>query len=514
MELEFTEQQRVRLAKVEALREAGIEPYPTRSARTHTSAEALARFEEVEPSLEGDHDTEEITVAGRVMTIRDMGRSIFAHIEDGYGRIQIYLRKGGLLEGDISWFSDYVDRGDFIEARGKLFRTRTGEITLEVAHWTMLSKAISPPPEKWHGLQDVEERYRRRYVDLFSNPEVREVFRKRSRMITALRAYLDRNDFLEVETPTLQPVYGGALARPFTTYHNELEQTLYLRIADELYLKRLIVGGFERVYEICKDFRNEGVDRNHQPEFTMLEFYIAYADYDMVMKIVEEMVAEVVTVVTGGTEIEYQGELIDFKPPWRRLSLADAIFEETGIDFNQHRDQQELYRLAKEAGAEVEPDTVWPKIVDELLKTFVRPKIVQPTFLVDYPVELSPLAKRQAGSEYTVERFQPMAARTEIGNGYSELNDPLDQFERFKAQVEQRKLGDDEAMPVDIDYVEALMYGMPPTGGFGLGVDRMAMLLTNQRSIREVILFPAMRRTFDVPEPAAGAGGDEDGNDS
>lgn len=515
MELEFTEQQQVRLRKVEELRQAGIEPYPTRSQRTHTSVEALARFQEIEDSLEGDHDTEEITVAGRVMTIRDMGRSIFAHIEDGHGRIQIYLRKNGLLEGDIAWFSDYVDRGDIIEARGRLFRTRTGEVTLEVAHWTMLSKAISPPPEKWHGLQDVEERYRRRYVDLFSNPEVREVFRKRSRMITALRSYLDRNGFLEVETPTLQPIYGGALAKPFTTYHNELEQTLYLRIADELYLKRLIVGGFERVYEICKDFRNEGVDRNHQPEFTMLEFYIAYADYDTVMRIVEEMVSEVVETVTGSTQIEYQGEVIDFKAPWRRLSLADAIFEETGIDFNKHRDQQELYRLAKEVGADVQPDTVWPKIVDELLKTFVRPKIVQPTFLVDYPVELSPLAKRQEGNELTVERFQPMAARTEIGNGYSELNDPLDQFERFKAQARQRELGDDETMPIDIDYVEALMYGMPPTGGFGLGIDRLAMLVTNQRSIREVILFPAMRRTVDVPapEPAEPASSAADGGD-
>ncbi|MEZ4523389.1 MAG: lysine--tRNA ligase [Thermomicrobiales bacterium] len=493
MDIELNEQQAIRAEKLRELREAGIEPFPTRSARTHTSEGAIAHYETIEDDLEEGRDTERITIAGRVQTIRDMGRSIFAHLEDGHGQIQIYLRKKGLLEGDISHFSDYVDRGDIIEARGSLFRTRTGEVTLEVAHWTMLSKAVSPPPEKWHGLSDVEERYRRRYVDLFSNPEVREVFRTRSRMITAIRAHLDREGFLEVETPTLQPLYGGALARPFTTYHNELERTLYLRIADELYLKRLIVGGFERVYEICKDFRNEGVDRNHQPEFTMLEFYMAYADYDSVMELVEEMVEEVVIELKGTTKIEYEGQEIDVKRPWRRLALADAIFEETGIDFNQHRDQAELLERAREAGLDVASDVPWPKIVDELMKHFVRPKMIQPTFLTHYPVELSPLAKRQAGSELTVERFQPMVAGTEIGNGYSELNDPFDQYERFKAQALQREAGDDETMPVDIDYVEALMYGMPPTGGFGLGIDRLAMLLTDQHSIREVILFPAMR---------------------
>lgn len=491
--IEFNEQQQIRVEKMRALREAGIDPFPARSTRTHTSVEALARYEEIEESLDDGRDGDQITVGGRVQTIRDMGRSIFTHLEDGYGQIQIYLRKNGLLEGDIVWFSDNVDRGDIIEARGSLFRTRTGEVTLEVAHWTMLSKAVSPPPEKWHGLSDVEERFRRRYVDLFSNPEVREIFRTRTRMISAIRSYLDSQDFLEVETPTLQPLYGGALAKPFTTYHNSLERTLYLRIADELYLKRLIVGGFERVYEICKDFRNEGVDRNHQPEFTMLEFYVAFADYDTVMRLVEEMLEEVVQTVRGTTTIEYEGQEISFKSPWRRLSLSDAVFEETGIDFNEHRDQQELLAKAREAGVDLPDDTPWPKIVDELMKSFVRPRIVQPTFLVDYPVELSPLSKRQPDSETTVERFQPMVAGVEIGNGYSELNDPIDQYARFKAQVAQREAGDDETMPIDIDYIEALMYGMPPTGGFGLGIDRVAMLLANQHSIREVILFPAMR---------------------
>ena len=493
MGLELNEQQSIRVEKIRRLREAGIDPYPARSNRTHASAEALARYVEIESTLEDGRDSKEITVAGRVQTIRDMGQSIFTHLEDGHGQIQIYLRRGGLLEGDISWFSDNVDRGDVIEARGVLFRTRTGEVTLEVAHWTMLSKAVSPPPEKWHGLSDVEERFRRRYVDLFSNPEIREVFRTRTKMITAIRSYLDGVGFLEVETPTLQPLYGGALARPFTTYHNALDRTLYLRIADELYLKRLIVGGYERVYEICKDFRNEGVDRNHQPEFTMLEFYIAYADYDTVMQLVEEMMEQVVLELHGSTSIEYQGQTINFERPWKRLNLSEAIFEKSGVDFERHRTQPELLSKAAKAGLDLPPDTPWPKIVDELLKTFVRPSIVQPTFAVDYPVELSPLAKLQPGGELTVERFQPMVAGLEIGNGYSELNDPFDQYKRFLAQAEQREAGDDETMPIDVDYVEALMYGMPPTGGFGLGIDRVAMLLTNQRSIREVILFPAMR---------------------
>ena len=493
MGLELNEQQQIRVEKIREMREAGIEPFPARSSRTHTSADALARYEEIESSLEDGRDTEQITVAGRIQTIRDMGRSIFTHIEDGHGQIQIYLRRNGLLEGDIAWFSDNVDRGDIIEARGALFRTRTGEVTLEVAHWTMLSKAVSPPPEKWHGLSDVEERFRRRYVDLFSNPDVRDVFRTRTKMITGMRTFLDRAGFLEVETPTLQPLYGGALARPFTTFHNALDRTLYLRIADELYLKRLIVGGYERVYEICKDFRNEGVDRNHQPEFTMLEFYMAYADYDSVMELVEAMMEEVVQEIHGSTTIEYQGQTINFERPWKRMDLSEAIFERSGVDFEKHRSQPDLLARAGEAGLDLPSDTPWPKIVDELLKTFVRPTIIQPTFAVNYPVELSPLAKRQPGSDVTVERFQPMVAGLEIGNGYSELNDPFDQYERFKAQAAQREAGDDETMPIDIDYVEALMYGMPPTGGFGLGIDRVAMLLTNQQSIREVILFPAMR---------------------
>ncbi len=491
--MELSEQQRVRLAKIDALREQGIEPYPARSDRTHTTTEAIERFEAGEEGWSAGRDPEAITVAGRVMSFRQMGKATFAHIEDGHGRIQLYLRANIVGAEPYDRFLRMVDLGDFIEAGGHLFRTRTGEVTVEAASWTMLAKAVTPPPEKWHGLTDTELRYRQRAADLFSNPQVRDIFVTRARMITALRHFLDSEGFLEVETPTLQPIYGGAHARPFTTYHNALDQTLYLRIADELYLKRLIVGGFERVYEICKDFRNEGVDTRHNPEFTQLEFYMAYADYRDVMEMTERMLSTVVQEVRGTQQITYDGHEIDFTPPWRRLRMADAIFEATGIDYDSVRDQQELYRLARERGADVEPTTVWPRIVDELMKTFVRPNLIQPTFLIDYPVELSPLAKQSPDSARTVERFQVFIGGVELCNAYSELNDPMDQMARFLEQARDRAHGDEEAMPIDEDYVQSLMYGMPPTGGFGIGIDRLAMLLTDQQSIREVILFPQLR---------------------
>jgi lysyl-tRNA synthetase class 2 len=322
---------------------------------------------------------------------------------------------------------------------------------------------------------------------------VRETFVKRTRIITALRSFLDERGFLEVETPTLQPVYGGAAANPFVTHHNALDQTLYLRIADELYLKRLIVGGFERVYEICKDFRNEGIDTRHNPEFTQLEFYMAYADYRHVMELAEEMISFAAQEVLGSLQFIYAEQEIDLSRPWQRLSMSDAIFEATGIDYEKIRDQQELYRLATDAGADIAPDTVWPRIVDELMKTFVRPNLIQPTFLVDYPVELSPLAKRKPEGDRTVERFQVFIGGLELCNAYTELNDPMDQLARFQEQAGDRESGDVDAMPYDEDYIQALMYGMPPTGGFGIGIDRLTMLLTDQQSIREVILFPSMR---------------------
>jgi lysyl-tRNA synthetase class 2 len=495
--VELNEQQQVRLEKVRAMRAAGVEPYPPHAERTHTSAEAVAHYESVESELADGRDTTSLTVVGRVVGFRDMGKSTFIHLEDGAGRIQLYFRANILGPESYESVTKLIDLGDFLQATGTLFRTRTGEVTVEVSDWTMLSKAITPPPEKWHGLTDVEQRYRQRYADLLSNAEVRQIFVTRAKIITALRRFLDNEGFLEVETPTLQPVYGGAAARPFTTHHNALDQTLYLRIADELYLKRLIVGGFERVYEICKDFRNEGVDTRHNPEFTQLEFYMAYADYNDVMDLAERMIATVTQEALGTTTITWDGHEIDLSPPWRRLSMAEAVFEATGIDYEKVRDQQELYRLAKEAGADVEPTTVWPRVVDELMKTFVRPKLIEPTFLIDYPVELSPLAKRSPERPETVERFQVMIGGVELGNAYSELNDPMDQLDRFKEQARDRSLGDEDAMPIDEDYVQALMYGMPPTGGFGMGIDRFTMLLTDQQSIREVILFPAMRTRSD-----------------
>jgi lysyl-tRNA synthetase class 2 len=491
--MELNEQQAVRLAKVREMRELGIDPYPARADRTHTTETARQRFEDIEAHLDDGRDTEVVTVAGRVVGFREMGKATFFHLEDGAGRLQVYVRANIIGPDQYARFLRFVDLGDFLQASGILFRTRTGEVTVEAHSWTMLAKAVTPPPEKWHGLTDTELRYRQRYADLLSNAEVRDIFVTRARIITSLRRFLDEHGFLEVETPTLQPVYGGAAARPFTTYHNALDQTLYLRIADELYLKRLLVGGYERVYEICKDFRNEGIDTRHNPEFTQLEFYIAYANYEDVMELAEQMIVTAARDALGTTSFTYAGQQVDLTTPWRRLPLAEAVFEATGIDYEAVRDQQELYRLAKERGADVAPSTVWPRIVDELMKTFVRPLLIQPTFLVDYPVELSPLAKRSPAVSHTVERFQVIMGGLELCNAYTELNDPMDQLERFKEQARDRAAGDEEAMPIDEDYVQALMYGMPPTGGFGIGIDRLTMLFTDQQSIREVILFPAMR---------------------
>jgi lysyl-tRNA synthetase, class II len=491
--MSLSEHQERRLAKLQELRAQGIDPYPPRSHRTHTAEDAKQRFSSVEDSLNGEHDAESITVAGRVMTVRDMGRSVFCHLQDGSGTIQLFLRRNDLGEEKHSWFKRKVDMGDFVEATGQLFRTRMGEITVQVSEFSMLSKALTPPPEKWHGLADVETRYRQRYADLIANEEVREIFATRTKIIRAIRNFLDSRGFMEVETPTLQPLYGGAAARPFTSHYHSLDQTFYLRIADELYLKRLIVGGFERVYEICKDFRNEGIDARHSPEFTMMEFYMAYADYNDVMDLAEQMIVHCATEALGTTTFTYAGHEVDLTPPWARVTLREALLDATGIDYLEVRDQKELFREAKRLGADVYPDEVWPRIIDELMKTFVRPKLIQPTFLIDYPVALSPLAKRSPKNPEIVERFQPFMAGVEAGNAFTELNDPLDQLARFLEQAVDREAGDQEAMPIDEDFVNALMHGMPPTGGFGLGVDRLVMLFTDQQNIREVILFPHLR---------------------
>src|SRR5688500_11958967 len=475
-ELDMGDQGRMRLAKLEEIRGLGLDPYPPRSHRTMTTCEAIEAFEQWEAQQTTDDGPQTATgselratsdnntarcphpvaappsavlspqsspravLTGRLRLRRTGGKVTFAHIEDESGRVQLYFRINDLTEPpwDYEAVNHLLDLGDFIQAEGYMFRTRTGEPTLHVERYHLISKALHPLPEKYHGLQDVETRYRQRYLDLIANEESREVFRVRSRMITYIRRFLDSRGFLEVETPTLQPIYGGAAARPFTTHHNALDQTLYLRIADELYLKRLIVGGFERVYEICKDFRNEGVDTRHNPEFTQLEFYMAYADYNDVMDLSEQMLSTVTREALGTATISWEGHEIDLNPPWRRLSMAEAIFEATGIDYEKVRDQQELYRLAKDAGADVAPTTVWPRLVDELMKTFVRPKLIQPTFLIDYPVELSPLAKRSPEQAGTVERFQVMIGGVELCNAYSELNDPMDQLDRFMEQARDR----------------------------------------------------------------------------
>jgi lysyl-tRNA synthetase class 2 len=478
--------ERQRHVKLERTKERGIDPYPPRVQRSHTAAEAILEFETGEPQ-------KELSLVGRLMSIRVMGRSTFAHIEDGSGRIQIYLRQDTLGEEAYEFFRRDFDIGDFIGMTGRLFRTRSGEITLQVGDFKMLAKSLHPLPEKWHGLKDVETRYRQRYLDLIANEEVREIFVVRARVVSALRRFLDERGFLEVETPVLQPIYGGAAARPFVTHHNILDQDLYLRISDELYLKRLIIGGYERVYEIGKDFRNEGVSYKHNPEFTQLEFYQAYADYHDVMEMAEEMISYVAQEVLGTTRITYQGNEIDLAPPWPRRSLRQAIKEESGIDYEDHPDAQSLYQAIRAIGGDVQPKATRGKLIDALLSNHVEPKLIQPTFLIDYPLELSPLAKAKPGSSETVERFEGFAGGMEICNAYSELNDPLDQEERFLAHGRAYEAGDEEAHQMDRDWLTALSYGMPPTGGFGMGIDRLTMLLTDQISIREVILFPHMR---------------------
>jgi lysyl-tRNA synthetase class 2 len=490
----LSELQEVRQAKAEAFRDRGVDPYPSRANRGSTAREARERFDAIEPSLpESGEDATETTVAGRLVSRRHQGKTVFAHVRDGSGEIQLYVRRDDIGLDAFEDFLKLYDLGDFLQATGKLFRTRAGEVSLRVSDFAILSKALNAPPEKWHGLQDVETRYRQRYADLIANEEVRAVFEARSKIVSSIRRFLDARDFIEVETPTLQPLYGGAAARPFTTVHHALGQTFYLRIAVELYLKRLIVGGFERVYEICKDFRNEGMDRNHQPEFTMLEWYEAYSDYEHVMATAEELIRQIAIDVHGEPRFTHNDVDIDLSKPFARITLREAIREATGIDYATHPDQASLLAAARAAGADVPSDTVWPRIVDELLKQFVRPYLIQPTFLLDYPVELSPLAKRKPDDPTHVERFQLYIGSGEIANAFTELNDPLDQLSRFIEQQRDRDAGDEEAMPIDEDYVNALMYGMPPTGGIGIGIDRLTMLLMDQSNIRDVILFPAMR---------------------
>lgn len=485
--MEFDDLQQTRIAKLQVLRDAGLDPYPPRSERTITNAQAVAEFDR--------RENEAHTVVGRVVFKRDIGKLAFLKIRDGSGEIQLFIQQRNLDLAQFERVTDVVDLSDFVQATGALMRTRTGEISIDVTDIAIIAKALSPPPSKWHGLENIEKRYRQRYIDLMVNDEARNVAVQRSRILAATREFMNGRGFLEVETPTLQSLYGGAAARPFITHHNALDQDFYLRIADELYLKRLIVGGLERVYEICKDFRNEGIDRQHNPEFTMMECYQAFADYYAMMDIVEGLYAHIATTVLGTMTVTYGEHIMDLTPPWPRIPLCDAVRNACGIDYSAITDTDELRRRAREAGAEIPSDMVRARIIDELLKTFVRPTLIAPTFLTDYPVELSPLAKAKPGDPTLVERFQPFIAGMELGNAYTELNDPLDQLARFEEQARQRAQGDAEAMPVDEDFVTALMQGMPPTGGLGVGIDRMVMFFTNQPSIRDVILFPALRST-------------------
>jgi lysyl-tRNA synthetase class 2 len=497
---------RDRRQKLEELIRRGIRPFEYRFERSHVAAAALDAFgaAERQSTLDVEGHGPIVTIGGRVVAWRGHGKTAFAHLEDGSGRVQIYLRKDVI--GDEPFDALHlIDLGDWIGVTGPLFRTRTGEVTVRVQGWTLLSKSLRPLPigksevdpesgQRVHhsAFTDTEARYRQRYADLAVHPEVREVFRTRARVVAEMRAFLDRAGYLEVETPALQPLYGGATARPFTTHHHALDRRMYLRIADELYLKRLIVGGFERVYEITHDFRNEGVDRLHNPEFTMLEFYQAFADYHDMLELTERLFEHVVQGALGGTELTYQGERVSFARPFARIRFMAALGEALGAD-PAALSEADLRTRAKALHIPDMDRAGRPKILDKLFGALVEPKLVQPTFVMDHPIELSPLAKPHRADADVVERFELYATGTELANAFSELNDPIEQRSRFEAQRALGAAGDEEAHQVDEDYLRALEYGMPPTGGVGVGVDRLVMLLTDSPSIRDVILFPVLR---------------------
>lgn len=497
------EQDRVR--KLHELLEQGISPYPNRVTRTHTAREAIAAFEAAEAAQADAPSPVAVTVCGRIVRQNLKGKVYFAHIEDGSGRVQLFVRIDRVGEEAYDLVRRHLDLGDFVQASGTMMRTRAGEVSVLVDEIALLAKALSPLPvikerinedgtvERYGAFSDVEERYRQRYADLAVNPDTREVFRKRARTINALRTFLDEHGFLEVETPILQPIYGGAAARPFITHHNQLHQDLYLRISFELYLKRLLVGMYDAVYEIGRDFRNEGVSFKHNPEFTQLEFYQAYTDYRGMMDLTERMVAYTAQQVTGGTTITFEGHTIDLTPPWRRITLREAIKAQTGIDYTQYPDAESLRAAMQAAGLAARPDATWGKLVDTLLGDTVEPTLIQPTFVLDYPRDISPFAKAVPGDPTHVERFELFVGGMEMGNAFTELNDPLDQEARFLEMGRLYADEDDEATPIDEDYLRAMRYGMPPCGGCGIGVDRLVMLLTDRSTIREVLLFPHLR---------------------
>ena len=485
-ELDMDHLMQVRREKLDRLRAEGKDPFQiTKFNRTHTTKQIIDNYDE----LEG----KDVTIAGRLMAKRIMGKASFCHIQDGEGKIQSYVSINDLGEESYKQFKE-DDIGDIIGITGFVFKTRTGEISIHAKEVTLLTKSLKPLPEKFHGLKDTDLRYRQRYVDLIVNPEVRDTFIKRSIIIKELRNILDEKGYLEVETPILNNLITGDAARPFETHHNTLDIDMYLRIAPELNLKRLIVGGFDKVYEVCKNFRNEGMDIKHNPEFTNVELYAAYEDYNDMMDITEEIITRLCMKVNGTLQINYQGLDLDLSTPWKRISMIDAIKEVTGIDFNEVKTDEEARKLADEKGVELEEGkTTRGHIINEFFETFVEETLIQPTFIMDYPVEVSPLTKRKKDNSSLTERFEVFIGGREYGNAYSELNDPIDQYERLKKQAEARANGDEEAGMMDEDFVNALEIGLPPTGGLGIGLDRLIMLLTNSASIRDILLFPTMK---------------------
>ncbi|TDM12308.1 lysine--tRNA ligase [Macrococcus bovicus] len=491
---ELNDQMLVRRQKMQDLMDLGIDPFGQKFERTGNAVSLTEAWDAF--SKEELHDKEEeskVAIAGRIMTKRGKGKAGFAHIKDLSGQIQIYVRKDAVGDEQFELWNN-ADLGDIVGIEGVMFKTNTGELSVKAQNFTMLSKALRPLPDKFHGLQDVEQRYRQRYLDLITSEESTQTFITRSRIIQEMRNYLNQKGFLEVETPMMHAIAGGAAARPFVTHHNALDMTLYMRIAIELHLKRLIVGGLEKVYEIGRVFRNEGVSTRHNPEFTMIELYEAYADYNDIMDLTEELIAYLAEKVTGSTTVSYDGEEINLAPKWRRWHMVDAVKEYTGVDFYEVKSDEEAHQLAKEHGIEVKPNMKYGHILNEFFEQKVEEELVQPTFIYGHPVEISPLAKQNKEDKRFTDRFELFIVRREHANAFTELNDPVDQRQRFEAQMVEKEEGNDEAHEMDHDFIEALEYGMPPTGGLGIGIDRLVMLLTDSASIRDVLLFPYMRQ--------------------
>lgn len=488
LESQFSEQESLRREKLVKLQEEGKDPFDVyKVKRTHSSKQVKDNFEE----LEG----KEVTVAGRIMSKRGQGKVVFSDIYDRDGKIQLFIKIDEVGEEALKQYKTN-DLGDWVAATGEVFKTKTGEVSVKVKTVELISKSLKPLPEKWHGLKDPDLRYRQREVDIITNPEVKDTFIKRSQIISGIRSFLDNRGFLEVETPMLATIAGGASARPFITHHNTLDLDMFLRIAPELYLKRCIVAGFEKVYELGRTFRNEGMSVRHNPEFTMIELYQAFADYNDMMELTENMVAEVCKKVNGTTKVTYQGTEIDFMPPWRRITMVDAVKEYAGVDYNEFKSDADAQAVAKEKNLEFSKslNTVTKgEVLNALYEEFCEEHMIQPTFIIDYPVEISPLTKKKRGNEMFTERFEGFVFGRELCNAYSELNDPIVQRERFAQQEKERELGDDEAYMIDEEFMSALETGMPPTGGLGIGIDRLIMFLTDSASIRDVILFPTMK---------------------